>query len=452
MGKVRAKRLLMTRVRSLSVGMKVTLGMTERRSDGEVEIVVRTISEGEGKVELGVFLGYPIPGHVEGLLWLLRESGAGAPRRGAPEGILSLLRGSRRSGGPREDSPSREGGLSEGPSPPEGGGGGAPPEGAHPIRTAAWGSAKTLRELGFSGEGEGVAIGETDALGRVVFSDLEKGKTYLVEFIGAGQASEGARGEGPEHPEMLEALGTAFGAVDRGIERARRMAAAEEMKRTSPDPSVGPWRWGDAFRADFRPLILVADDDEGTCEAIKEALKLRGYAVHTVQRVDDAFSQLQRCVEEGRGSSRPYAVVIIDLRFEKGYEGEDREVAGMRVLDAALKVPYLEAIILTAFPTVDTAVQAVAKGAFRYVIKGKSRNRATGFMEELGEAVRTAVENRRNMLCVGVSLRLLTESLAAIRSYRGKASLLGDVEEHAKGAGTAHEIIVRTRGGKQPIE
>ena len=65
----------------------------------------------------------------------------------------------------------------------------------------------------------------------------------------------------------------------------------------------------------------------------------------------------------------------------------------MLVLEEALKDCFIEPIIMTAFPSIGTASKAVARGVFRYLIKGDNSKRQSSILE----AVRLAVEHNENL-------------------------------------------------------
>jgi two-component system cell cycle response regulator len=99
--------------------------------------------------------------------------------------------------------------------------------------------------------------------------------------------------------------------------------------------------------------ILVIDDDEGIRKVIAEALKTEGYAVDTAGNGKDAIEKSQ---------TQAYNLALIDIRLP--------DMDGTQLL-TSLKEPVLGMIkiILTGYPTLQTAVDAVNKGAESYLIK-----------------------------------------------------------------------------------
>ncbi|MBI4847517.1 MAG: response regulator [Nitrospirae bacterium] len=99
--------------------------------------------------------------------------------------------------------------------------------------------------------------------------------------------------------------------------------------------------------------ILVADDDAMVREVIVKFLSEQGYAVLTAT---DGLEALRLLMFED------IKLVITDLRMP----GAD----GMTVLRTAMQSNHRVAVvILTAYGTLDTALEAVREGAYDYIVK-----------------------------------------------------------------------------------
>jgi DNA-binding NtrC family response regulator len=117
--------------------------------------------------------------------------------------------------------------------------------------------------------------------------------------------------------------------------------------------------------------VLVIDDDEEMCRLIAEVLKKEGFSVVTSADSLQAAKILRR--EE-------FDVIVTDLQM-KGLKGTD-------LLEEATKAtPLTPVIIITAFGTIESAIQAMKMGAFDYITKPFDK-------EELVLVVKKAVENR----------------------------------------------------------
>ncbi len=101
------------------------------------------------------------------------------------------------------------------------------------------------------------------------------------------------------------------------------------------------------------PRILAVDDEEDMLEVIQETLARPGLAVITEKDASRALVRL---------GSESFDLLLVDLRMP----GMD----GLSLLRAALaKDAGLTVVVITAFPTVDTAIDAMRHGAFDYVTK-----------------------------------------------------------------------------------
>ncbi len=99
--------------------------------------------------------------------------------------------------------------------------------------------------------------------------------------------------------------------------------------------------------------ILIADDDISMRTALSESLESCGYEVVTAENGIDALQKFQ----EGR-----FEVVITDMRMPK--------MSGMDVLRGIKKIsPETPVILITAYGTVNTAVEAMKEGAAEFIMK-----------------------------------------------------------------------------------
>lgn len=99
--------------------------------------------------------------------------------------------------------------------------------------------------------------------------------------------------------------------------------------------------------------ILVVDDEANLRRVLSAQLGREGYEVHTAEDGEKGLAILRE---------HHIDLVITDLRMPK--------VDGMEILRQALLMdPDLPVVILTAFGTVDNAVEALKTGAFDYITK-----------------------------------------------------------------------------------
>ena len=123
-----------------------------------------------------------------------------------------------------------------------------------------------------------------------------------------------------------------------------------------------------------RPKILLIEDDAGIAAALKKDLQTEGYEVAVAARGDEG---------NARAQNEPWDVVITDLKMP-GLSGLDL----VAQLHAAK--PKLPIIMMTAFGTTETAIEATKLGAYDYLLKPFD-------MAEMLDAVAKAVASGRLM-------------------------------------------------------
>lgn len=99
--------------------------------------------------------------------------------------------------------------------------------------------------------------------------------------------------------------------------------------------------------------ILVLDDVLDAAVMIKRILERKGHQVAVFTGEEEALSYAR---------SSPVDLAILDIRLKK--------MSGVDVLEELKKIsPRTQVIMLTGYPTLDTATQAQEFGAFDYCIK-----------------------------------------------------------------------------------
>ena len=128
------------------------------------------------------------------------------------------------------------------------------------------------------------------------------------------------------------------------------------------------------------PTILIADDQPDIIEALRLLLKGAGYGIETARSVAGIIDVVQ---------ARPLDVVLMDLNYTRdttsGREGVSA-LKRIRELDDSLPV-----VVMTAWGSVDGAVDAIRNGASDYVEKPWDNTRLLTTIHtqvELGGAVR----------------------------------------------------------------
>jgi len=99
--------------------------------------------------------------------------------------------------------------------------------------------------------------------------------------------------------------------------------------------------------------ILVVDDERGLCVGVQEALRREGYQVDAAHDATAALKQLDRHL---------YNLVLSDIKMPG--------LSGLDLLKAArVRHRDTQFILMTAYGTVDSAVEAMKSGAYDYVAK-----------------------------------------------------------------------------------
>jgi two-component system, NtrC family, response regulator AtoC len=102
-----------------------------------------------------------------------------------------------------------------------------------------------------------------------------------------------------------------------------------------------------------RDTILVVDDEEVVRDSLASWLEEDGYRVEKAPDGHTALAWLGRQL---------FSIVLVDLKMP----GMD----GLQVLTESRRIqPDAAVILMTAYATVDTAVQAMKQGAYDYLMK-----------------------------------------------------------------------------------
>ncbi|MGH9934790.1 MAG: sigma-54-dependent transcriptional regulator [Blastocatellia bacterium] len=128
------------------------------------------------------------------------------------------------------------------------------------------------------------------------------------------------------------------------------------------------------------PKVLIADDQQDVIEALRLLLKSEGFQIDTAASPDQIMSSVE---------SRDFDVALIDLNYTRdttsGQEGLDL-LTRMHAVDSTLPV-----VVMTAWGSVDVAVEAMRRGARDFVQKPWENERLLSILwtqAELSKALR----------------------------------------------------------------
>jgi len=135
-----------------------------------------------------------------------------------------------------------------------------------------------------------------------------------------------------------------------------------------------------------RPRILVVDDEKVIRDMLADFLGMEGYLVRTAEDGSAALGELTK---------GHYDLIISDLKMPK--------MGGIALLDEIGKTsPDALTVIMTGFGTVETAIDAMKRGAYDYVLKPFKLDEVIHVVQRGLEKQRMAAENLRLREALGL--------------------------------------------------
>lgn len=170
--------------------------------------------------------------------------------------------------------------------------------------------------------------------------------------------------------------------------------------------------------------ILVIDDETSMGEFMKIMLGKEGYSVSFETSAQHA---LQNFSESQSDPKKRYDLMITDLMMP--------EMSGLDLLTKAQKIdPDIDVIVMTAFGSIDTAVEALKKGAHDYITKPFK-------VEEIKIAIKKAVENKK-IKKENISLKETIKS--GFDSFIGNSPSIVKIKKHAAKAASSDVTVLIT--------
>jgi len=178
--------------------------------------------------------------------------------------------------------------------------------------------------------------------------------------------------------------------------------------------------------------ILVVDDEPGMREVLEIMLRREGHAVSCASNVGGARKAL---------AESPFDVVISDIRMPDG--------TGLEVLQAArLSSPDAIVLMITAFATTETAIEAMQRGAYDYVTKPFQIEEVKLLLRKALETQALKHENRslrqalvgrygfRGIVGASPAMKRVFELMERIKDTRTTVLLTGE-------SGTGKELVAQ---------
>ncbi|HZL45839.1 MAG TPA: sigma-54 dependent transcriptional regulator [Opitutaceae bacterium] len=196
--------------------------------------------------------------------------------------------------------------------------------------------------------------------------------------------------------------------------------------------------------------ILIADDQSDVLEALRLLLKAEGYQIETVKSPAAVIKALE---------ARDFSLVLMDLNYERdttsGQEGLDL-LKKIQTIDSSLPV-----VVMTAWASVDVAVEAMRRGARDFITKPWDNPRLVAIVRnqiDLGNAVRAyrrlEQENQLlrgkggpNLIAQSAAMRPVLEIIARVGPSDANVLLTG---ENGTGKGLIAQALhaVSARSGQ----
>lgn len=104
-------------------------------------------------------------------------------------------------------------------------------------------------------------------------------------------------------------------------------------------------------------MILIIDDDEGIRMSLGLLLKRAGYAVDTADNPSDALDKIR---------AHRYELILMDMNYSRSTTGEEGIVL---LRKARIFQPDTPVILITAWGSIDLAVEGMRAGAFDFITK-----------------------------------------------------------------------------------
>ena len=179
--------------------------------------------------------------------------------------------------------------------------------------------------------------------------------------------------------------------------------------------------------------ILVVDDDYGIRSIMKDSLQNENYSVKIAESGEEGLKYIK---------NKDFDLVITDMVMPPG-------INGIELMEKALEINNdLGFIVITAYGTIKTAVEALKKGAFDFITKPFSVSQMTSRIERFFENYELKEENKKlkqelsyekkfkRLVGKSKPMRTIYEQIEVVADSRAPVLLQGE-------SGTGKELIAQ---------
>jgi DNA-binding NtrC family response regulator len=166
------------------------------------------------------------------------------------------------------------------------------------------------------------------------------------------------------------------------------------------------------------PRVLVADDQAGVLKALRLLLKGEGYEIETAASAGAILEAIRR---------QDFDVVLMDLNYVRG------STSGQEGLDVLSRIQQIDStlpvVVMTAWGSVELAVEAMRRGARDFLTKPWKNERVMAILRtqtELGRALRKGRQlEQENLVLRGEAQALLIAESHAMRPVQEAIARVG---------------------------
>ncbi|MHC4953167.1 MAG: sigma-54-dependent transcriptional regulator [Planctomycetota bacterium] len=183
-----------------------------------------------------------------------------------------------------------------------------------------------------------------------------------------------------------------------------------------------------------RPSVLVVEDDKVALDLLAEVLRQRGFEVRATETAENALAMIRE---------RPAQVIVTDIRLAS--------MDGLALLrELRSSAALVQVIVMTAFGSLETAVEAIREGAFDYVSKPFRMDEMVKMVERALEAQASAEqpavdepEEEGTILGRSPAMTEVFKAIARVASLKTSVLIQGET-------GTGKELVARAIHNASP--